>query len=90
MASSSRPVVGWQPVFKVGSEPLPATASIRTWAQSEEGRAAQSLTQGLLLPEDICFYAEAADESLTSRLQWYIIAVTFVIHFFLGLTYTFI
>lgn len=40
VASSSRPVVGWQPVFKLGSEPLLATANIKTWAQGEGGRVA--------------------------------------------------
>ena len=37
VASSSQPELGWQPTFKLGDRPLPASASIRTWAQGEGG-----------------------------------------------------
>ena len=37
---------------------------------------AQSLTQGLQLPEDVHFFSGTNDESLTKRLQWHTIAVT--------------
>lgn len=82
MVSSSRPAVGWQPVFKLKSEPLPDTANIKTWAQGKGGWVAQSLTQDLLLPEGMHFYTKAADESLTAWLEWHVIEVTFLIRFF--------
>ena len=54
-----------------------------TWAQGEGGQVAQSLTHSLLLLEDVRFYAKAVDESLTIRLQWHVIAITFLIRLFL-------
>lgn len=69
VASSLRQEVGWQTTFRLGHEPLPAIASVRTWAQGEGGRVAQSLVQGLFLPEDMHFLSSGADESLTTRLQ---------------------
>ena len=50
-------------------------ASVRTWVQDEGGRVAQSLAQGLLLPEDVHFFSGGADESLANRLQWHTIMV---------------
>jgi len=66
MASSSRPEVGWQTTFRLGNEPLPMTASIRTWAQEEGGRVAWSLAWGLLLPKDVHFFSGRTDESLAN------------------------
>ena len=56
VASSSRPEVGWQTTFRLANEPLPMIASVRTWAQGEGGKVAQSLVQGLLLLEDMHFF----------------------------------
>ena len=58
MASSSRPEAIWQPTFKFGDRPLPASASIKAWAQGQGGRVAQSLVHGLLLPEDVPFFSD--------------------------------
>lgn len=40
VATSSQPEVSWQPIFRLGDEPLLASASIRTWAQGNEGQIA--------------------------------------------------
>ena len=77
MASSSRPEAGWQATFKLDNKPLAMSASIKTWAQGEEGRVAQRLVQGLLLPKDGQFFSDETEESLARRLQWHTIAVTF-------------
>ena len=77
VASSSQAALGWQPTFMLGGEPLPADASVRTWAQDEGGRVAQSLVSGLLLPEDVRFFSNGTKDSIVRRLQWHTIAVTF-------------
>ena len=56
VASSSWAMPNWQPTFTFSGEPLPASASVRTWAQGDGGRVAQSLVHSLLLPEDIWFF----------------------------------
>ena len=56
VASSSRATPNWQPTFTLSGEPLAASTSVRTWAQSDGGRVALSLVHGLLLPEDIWFF----------------------------------
>ena len=76
MASSSRPVLAWQPSFELDGMPLSADASIRVWEKGEGGRLAQSLAQGLLLPEDVSAFAKGTEESMGRRLQWHTIAVT--------------
>ena len=53
VASSSQPIVPWQPTFKFSVGPLLATASAIVWDKGEGGRVAQSLVHGLLLPEDV-------------------------------------
>ena len=63
VASSSQPVVPWQPTFKLGKGPLPATTSAIVWDKGEGGRVAQSLVHNLLLPEDVRFFFEG-DENL--------------------------
>ena len=77
MASTSRFEAGWQATFKLGNKPLLVSASVRTWAQGERGWVAQSLVQGLLLPEDVQFFLDGTDRSLARRLQWNTIVVTF-------------
>ncbi|KAL0017274.1 hypothetical protein SO802_004343 [Lithocarpus litseifolius] len=76
VASSSRPVVEWQPSFKLGDGLLLVTTSVRTWSQSQGGLIAQSLVHNLLLPKDIHCFSEATEESLAKRLQWHMIAIT--------------
>ena len=77
MASSSRLEAGWQIACKLGDKPLPMSTSVRMWAQGERGQVAQSLVQGLLLPEDVQFFSDGTEESLVRRLQWHNITVTF-------------
>ena len=77
MASTSRFEAGWQATFKLGNKPLLVFANVRTWAQGERGWVAQSLVQGLLLPEDVQFFLDGTDGSLARRLQWHTIVVTF-------------
>ena len=48
--------------------PLSADASIRVWEKGEGGRIAQSLAQGLLLPEDVSAFAKGTEESMGRRL----------------------
>ena len=68
----------WQPTFTLGGEPLPAVASVKMWAQGEGGRMAQSLVNGLLLPEDVQFFLDGSEDSIVRRLQWHTIVVTFL------------
>ncbi|KAK9990268.1 hypothetical protein SO802_025253 [Lithocarpus litseifolius] len=74
-ASSSHHPASWQSTFILGSEPLPATASLRLWAQGEGGRVAQSLASGLMLPEDVHFFKDSAEDSIVRWLQWHTIAI---------------
>ena len=89
MASSSQSKVGWQATFKLGNEPLPVTANVRTWAQGEGGQVAQSLAQGLFLPEDMHFFSGRTNGSLANQLQWHTIAVTHCPIFSLLYEYTY-
>lgn len=66
--SSSQQEVGWQTAFRLGNEPLPITANVRTWAQGKGGRVARILAKGLLLPKDMHFFLGSAKESLVTRL----------------------
>ena len=75
VAFSSQLVVPWQPTFKFGAGPLPATASAIVWDKGEGGRVAQSLVHGLLLLEDVCFFSEGDEDSLVRRLQWHTVVV---------------
>ena len=70
VAFSSQLVVPWQPTFKFGAGPLPATASAIVWDKGEGGRVEQSLVHGLLLPEDVCFFFEGDDDSYSGILWW--------------------
>ena len=64
VASSSLTVPNWQPTFTLSNEPLPASASIRTWDKGEGGRVAQSLVHGVLLSKDIQFFSDGSKESI--------------------------
>ncbi|KAL0013011.1 hypothetical protein SO802_000080 [Lithocarpus litseifolius] len=79
-ASSSRQAPSWQPTFSLGNEPLPATASLRLWAQGEGGRVAHSLASGLMLPADVQFFRDGTEESIAKRLQWHTIAAAQITH----------
>lgn len=79
VTSSSRPIMGWQAIFKLRIEPLPVTASVRSWAQGEGGRVTQSLGQGLQLLEVVHFFSGDTDESPATRLQWHTIKVIYLI-----------
>ena len=52
VASSSQVAPAWKPKFLLDSKPLPSTACVRMWEKGEGGRIAQTLAEGLLLPED--------------------------------------
>ena len=69
VASSFQAVPGWQPIFMLSGEPLPAIVSVKMWAQGEGGRVAQSLVNGLLLPEDVRFFSNGTEDSIVRRLQ---------------------
>ena len=75
VASSSLTVPNWQPTFTLNNEPLPASASIRTWDKGEGGRVAQGLVHRVLLPEDVQFFSNNFEESIARQLQWHTIAV---------------
>ena len=45
------------------------------WEKGEGGRIAQSLAEGLLLPEDVHDFEEGSKESVGHRLEWHTIAV---------------
>ena len=68
VASSFRAAPNLQPTFTLGGKPLPATASVRIWAQGEGKRVAQSLVSGMLLPEDIQFFSDGSKDSIVRRL----------------------
>jgi len=74
-SSSTHPTVGWQTIFRLGNEPFPMTASVRTWAQGKGARVTRSLGYGLQLSEDVHLFSGGVDESLSSWLQWHTIAV---------------
>ena len=76
MASTSRPILRWQPSFQMDSRPLPVTASVSVWEKGEGGRVAQSLVHSLLLPEDVHTFEDGMDKSLGRQLQWHTIVVT--------------
>ena len=45
------------------------------WEKGEGGRIAQTLAEGLLLPEDVHAFKEGFEESVGRRLEWHAIAV---------------
>ena len=53
VASSSKAAQAWQPKFLLDGKPLSASTCVQVWEKGEGGCVSQSLTQGLLLPEDV-------------------------------------
>ena len=45
------------------------------WEKGEGGRIAQTLAEGLLLPDDMHAFEEGFQESVGRRLEWHAIAV---------------
>ena len=45
------------------------------WEKGEGGHIAQTLVEGLLLPEDVHAFEEGSEESVGRRLEWHAIAV---------------
>ena len=83
VASSSQTSRAWQPSFVLDGKPLPSSVCVRVWEKCEEGRIAQCLARGLLLPDDVHTFEDGTDESLGRRLQWHTIAVILNSLFFL-------
>ena len=75
VASSSQVAPAWKPKFLLDGKPLPSTACVRMWEKGEGGRIAQTLAEGLLLPEDVHAFEEGSEESVGRRLEWHAIAV---------------
>ena len=75
VASSSQVVPAWKPKFLLDGKPLPSIACVRMWEKGEGGRVAQTLAEGLLLPEDMHAFEEGSEESVGRRLEWHSIAV---------------
>ena len=76
VVSSSQAALAWKPKFLLDSKPLPSTACVRMWEKGEGGRIAQTLAEGLLLPDDMHAFEEGSEESVGHRLEWHAIAVT--------------
>ena len=76
VASSSQAATAWKPKFLLDGKPLPSTACVRMWEKGEGGRIAQTLAEGLLLPDDVHAFKEGSEESVGHRLEWQPIAVT--------------
>ena len=76
-ASSSQAAQAWKPKFLLDGKPLPLTACVRMWEKGEGGRIAQTLAEGLLLPEDVHAFKEGSEESVGCRLEWHAIVVIF-------------
>ena len=89
VASTSRPMQGWQPSFQLDGKPLLTTTNVLVWEKGEGGRVAQSLVRGLLLPEDMHAFKDKMDESLGRRLQWHTIAVISCLLVFYQLLHSF-
>ena len=75
VVSSSQVAPAWKPKFLLDGKPLPSTACVRMWEKGEGGRIAQTLAEGLLLPEDEHAFEEGSEESVGRRLEWHAIAV---------------
>ena len=54
---------------------MPSTAYVQMWEKGEGGRIAQTLAEGLLLPNDVHAFEEGSEESVGHRLEWHAIAV---------------
>ena len=75
VASSSQVAPAWKPKFLLDSKPLPSTVCVRMWEKGEGGHIAQTLAEGLLLPEDVHAFKEGSEKSVGRRLEWHAIAV---------------
>ena len=75
VASSSKVAPTWKPKFLLDGKPLPSTTCVRVWEKGEGDRIAQTLVEGLLLPEDMHAFKEGSEESVGHRLKWHAIAV---------------
>ena len=45
------------------------------WEKGEGGWIAQTLAEGLLLPDDVHAFEDGSEESVRRRLEWHAIAV---------------
>ena len=66
---------------------------MRVWEKGEGGRIAQTLAQGLLLPEDMHAFKEGSEESMGRRQQWHTIAVTLhllILYYYLHIHYLYL
>ena len=75
VASSSQVALAWKPKFLLDGKPLPSTACVRMWEKGEGGRIAQTLAEGLLLPDDVHAFEDGSEESVGRQLEWHAIAV---------------
>ena len=78
IASSSQVAPAWKPKFLLDGKPLPSTTCVRMWEKGEGGRIAQTLAEGLLLPDDVHAFEDGSEESVGRRLEWHAIAVIFL------------
>ena len=76
VASSSQTTPAWKPKFLLDGKSLPSTACVRMWEKGEGGRIAQTLAEGLLLPDTVHAFEDGSEESVGRRLEWHTIAVT--------------
>ena len=76
VASSSQAAPAWKPKFLLDGKPLPSTACVRLWEKGEGGRIAETLAEGLFLPNDVHAFEDGSEESVGRRLEWHAIAVT--------------
>ena len=75
VVSFSQVAPAWKPNFLLDGKPLPSTACVQMWEKGEGGRIAQTLAEGLLLPDDVHAFEEGSEESMGRRLEWHAIAV---------------
>ena len=85
VTSSSQVAPAWKPKFLLDGKPLPSTACVQMWEKGEGDCIAQTLAEGLLLPEDVHAFEEGSEESVGRRLEWHAIAVILLsIYFFIN------
>ena len=75
VASFSQAAPVWKPKFLLDGKPLPSTAYVWMWEKGEGGRIAQTLAEGLFLPDDVHAFEEGFEESVGYRLEWHAITV---------------
>ena len=69
--------LAWKPKFLLDGKPLPSTACVWMGEKGKGGRIAQTLAEGLLLPEDMHAFEEGSKEFVGRRLKWHAIVVIF-------------